>query len=96
VSSDPSLALPSLTSHDPTMKRSVVFSLLLAFVSSTPIAVTTPDVPAIAVPELELRQLSSTSNELESGSSAACPKSIFIWARASGEIGNMVGLATQS
>ncbi|OSS47516.1 hypothetical protein B5807_07458 [Epicoccum nigrum] len=71
------------------MKRSVVLSLLLALVSSTPIAVTTPDVPAIAVPELELRQLSSTSNELESGSSAACPKTIFIWARASGEIGNM-------
>jgi cutinase len=96
LNSDPSLALPSLTSHNPKMKRSVVLSLLLALVSSTPIAVTTPDVPAIAVPELELRQLSSTSNELESGSSAACPKTIFIWARASGEIGNMVRSAIRS
>ena len=60
--SDPSLALPSLTSHDPTMKRSVDFSLLLALVNSTLITVTTLDVPAIGVPELQLRQMPSTSN----------------------------------
>ncbi|EUC48672.1 carbohydrate esterase family 5 protein [Bipolaris oryzae ATCC 44560] len=40
---------------------------------------------------LEARQLggSSTSNDLEQGQAGACPKVIFIFARASGESGNM-------
>lgn len=39
---------------------------------------------------VETRQVSSTRNELESGSSSSCPSVIFIFARASGEGGNMV------
>ncbi|KAL2161876.1 hypothetical protein VTH06DRAFT_7660 [Thermothelomyces fergusii] len=39
--------------------------------------------------EIEARQLSSVRNELENGSSSNCPRVIFIFARASGEIGNM-------
>ncbi|EUC29245.1 carbohydrate esterase family 5 protein [Bipolaris zeicola 26-R-13] len=39
---------------------------------------------------LEARQLgSSTSNDLQQGQAGACPKAIFIFARASGESGNM-------
>ncbi|KAM6476804.1 cutinase-like protein [Trichoderma sp. SZMC 28011] len=41
------------------------------------------------VASLAQRQLSITRNELESGSSYACPRVIFIFARASTEIGNM-------
>jgi cutinase len=39
---------------------------------------------------VEARQLSSTSNDLENGSSANCPRVIFIFARGSTEPGNMV------
>ncbi|KAK0761957.1 hypothetical protein N5P37_004757 [Trichoderma harzianum] len=46
------------------------------------------------VASLAERQLSTTRNELESGSSFACPRVIFIFARASTEIGNMVGGAS--
>lgn len=43
--------------------------------------------------QLEARQLlSSTSNDLEQGSSSNCPRVIFIFARASTEPGNMVRL----
>ncbi|EMD88117.1 carbohydrate esterase family 5 protein [Bipolaris maydis C5] len=39
---------------------------------------------------LEARQLgSSTSNDLKQGQAGSCPKAIFIFARASGESGNM-------
>jgi cutinase len=55
--------------------------------------------PAAAPVELDndarlaARQLSSTSNDLENGSSSNCPRVIFIFARASGEPGNMVCLS---
>lgn len=46
---------------------------------------------------LEARQLgSSTSNDLQQGQAGACPKAIFIFARASGESGNMVSPDMQS
>ena len=51
----------------------------------------------VIVPEendLAVRQVSSTRNELESGSSSNCPKVILIFARASTEIGNMVRAST--
>jgi cutinase len=47
--------------------------------------------PAVKVEirDLEIRQ-SSIRTDLESGSSSSCPSVIFIFARASGEGGNMV------
>lgn len=46
---------------------------------------------------LEARQLgSSTSNDLQQGQAGSCPKAIFIFARASGEPGNMVSLIIYS
>jgi len=42
-----------------------------------------------AAPAVETRQLSSTRNDLETGSSSNCPRVIFIYARGSTEIGNM-------
>jgi cutinase len=63
----------------------VLISLLTALAAASPIAIGAP-----APDALDARQLSSTSNELETGSSEACPRTIFIFGRASGEIGNMV------
>lgn len=40
--------------------------------------------------QLDARQVITIRNELESGSSARCPRVIFIFARASVEGGNMV------
>ena len=40
--------------------------------------------------QIEARQLSSTRNDLENGNAANCPSVILIFARASGEPGNMV------
>jgi cutinase len=40
--------------------------------------------------EIEARQISSTRTDLENGSSSNCPKVIYIFARASTEVGNMV------
>lgn len=68
------------------MKNFAISALLIALSVASPIAVPAPE----AEVELEARQLSSTRNDLERGSSSACPKAIFIFARASGEIGNMV------
>jgi cutinase len=62
----------------------ILISLLTALAAASPISIASPEAEAI-----EARQLSSTSNELENGNSAACPKAIFIFARASGEVGNM-------
>ena len=71
------------------MKHFAILSLFVALAASSPIAV--PEREPVSPPgsELAVRQL-ATSDELESGSSSACPKTIFIWARASGEAGNMV------
>ena len=63
----------------------ILISLLTVLAAASPISIATPEAEAI-----EARQLSSTSNELETGNSAACPRAIFIFARASGEVGNMV------
>ena len=67
----------------------------LALSMITALAAASPIIPSAAVSEtaLENRQLSgglSTSNDLENGRAGACPKVIFIFARASTEPGNMV------
>ncbi|TLS27209.1 hypothetical protein PpBr36_04908 [Pyricularia pennisetigena] len=58
---------------------------LIALASASPVIVTTVEKPS----ELEARQLNSVRNDLTSGNAAACPSVIFIFARASGEVGNM-------
>ncbi|KAI8300000.1 Cutinase 1 [Colletotrichum sp. SAR11_240] len=63
------------------MKFFSVLSLAIALAAAAPVEVET----GVA---LETRQ-SSTRNELETGSSSACPKVIYIFARASTEPGNM-------
>lgn len=48
---------------------------------------------ALAAPSsLEARQFGSTRNDLEDGDASACPQAILIFARATGEAGNIVGL----
>ncbi|CBX90795.1 similar to gi/157830726/pdb/1CUA/A Chain A [Plenodomus lingam JN3] len=57
-----------------------------------PVAITEPEVVTVTVPEvaLDIRQIGgSTRNELETDSTSACPKVIFIMARGSTERGNM-------
>lgn len=65
------------------------FSMITALAAASPIS------PAAEFSEnaLKARQLGlgqSTRNELEDGNAGACPKAIFIFARASTETGNMV------
>ncbi|WYZ43266.1 hypothetical protein EsH8_VI_000965 [Colletotrichum jinshuiense] len=62
------------------MKFLSILSLAVTLVAAAPVEVAN---------DLEVRQSSSTRNELESGSSSACPKVIYIFARASTEPGNM-------
>lgn len=62
------------------------FLHILAFAAS--LAAALPAQLAAEGSELEKRQ-SATRNDLESGSSSNCPGVIFIFARASGESGNM-------
>jgi cutinase len=71
------------------MKVFTIISILTNLAIATPIAVPAP----VAVPEpitLDARQSGATRNELETGSSASCPRAIFIFARGSTEAGNMV------
>jgi hypothetical protein len=58
----------------------------------TALAAASPIAPSdVEGSQLETRQfLTSTRNELGTGRSGACPKAIFIFARASTETGNMV------
>ncbi|KAH8729073.1 cutinase-domain-containing protein [Phaeosphaeriaceae sp. PMI808] len=71
------------------MKSLAILSVFVAVSISSPIALPVPEADIVT---LEARQ-SSTRNELTSGSSSTCPKAIFIFARATGEAGNM-GLST--
>ncbi|KAF9870687.1 cutinase [Colletotrichum karsti] len=66
------------------MKFLSILSLAVTLAAAAPVEVV---VDTSLVP-LEARQ-SSSRNELESGSSSACPKVIYIFARASTEPGNM-------
>lgn len=65
------------------MKLLSVLTLAASLASAAPATV-----PAEV--EVEARQLSSTSSDLERGSSSDCPAVIFIFARATTEPGNMV------
>lgn len=78
-----------------TMKHFAILSLILAFATASPIAVAETESARASGSELAARQLASSS-ELENGSSSACPRTIFIWARASGEAGNMVSICNPS
>jgi cutinase len=66
------------------MKFFASISLLAGLAAAAPATV-----PVVAPVDLEDRQLSSTRNELESGSSSNCPDGILIFARGSTEVGNM-------
>lgn len=71
------------------MKFLAIISLCTALVAAAPIE--GPVVVADAgVADLEVRQTGLTRDELQDGSSSACPRVIFIFARASTELGNMV------
>lgn len=70
------------------MKFLATLALAVAYVSALPVdSIVQEDVKL-----LEARQL-ITRDELESGSSSACPRAILIFARASTETGNMVSMA---
>ncbi|RMZ73550.1 carbohydrate esterase family 5 [Pyrenophora seminiperda CCB06] len=66
-------------------------SLLTALAAASPITHLSNNDIDVSNNELELqaRQFSITSNDLQNGRAGACPKAIFIFARASGEQGNM-------
>ncbi|OHE95084.1 cutinase [Colletotrichum orchidophilum] len=66
------------------MKFFSILSLAVTLAAAAPV-----EVVDTSVADLQVRQTGTTSNELESGSSSACPKVIFIFARASTEPGNM-------
>lgn len=72
------------------MKFLAILSLCAALVAAAPIEGPIEVAVDASVADLEVRQTGLTRNELETGSSSACPKVIFIFARASTELGNMV------
>ncbi|ROT42906.1 cutinase [Sodiomyces alkalinus F11] len=72
------------------MKTLTLLSVAAALASALP-----TDISSGAVQTLEARQ-SNTRNDLENGSASNCPSVIFIFARASGESGNMGGSAGPS
>jgi cutinase len=81
------------------MKSFALLSLFASLALTSPIAVAVPVAAPADEPKLitlEARQSSATSNELETGSSAACPRTIFIFARGSTEAGNMVSTTRSS
>jgi len=70
------------------MKFTIATALLAATASALPAGQDTG---------LEARQLLGggiTRNDLKSGSSGSCPKVIFVFARGSTEIGNLVSFST--
>lgn len=68
------------------MKFLAIISLCAALVAAAPVEVAVE----AGIVDLEIRQAGLTRDELQSGSSSACPRVIFIFARASTELGNMV------
>jgi cutinase len=67
-------------------------ALLASMAIASPIAAPdSAEINALEARELEARQ-SSSKNELENGSSSACPKAILVFARGSTESGNLVRL----
>lgn len=72
------------------MKFIAIISFCAALVAAVPIEGPGEVVVDTSVADLEVRQTGLTRDELQSGSSSACPRVIFIFARASTELGNMV------
>jgi cutinase len=71
-------------------------SLLAGLAIASPIAAPeSAEINALEARELEARQ-STSRTELESGSSSACPKVIYVFARGSTESGNLVCLRPSS
>lgn len=70
-------------------------SVMTALVAASPISSSAQ----FSENEIQARQFgfgTSTRNELENGRAGACPKAIFIFARASTETGNMVCCVSQA
>lgn len=72
----------------------LAISLLASLAAASPIASPEPTEAQINdahIEALAARQLlSGSKNELEQGSSSSCPKAIFIFARGTTELGNLV------
>ncbi|KAL1881336.1 hypothetical protein Daus18300_001189 [Diaporthe australafricana] len=71
------------------MKFFSILSLCATLIAAVPVEI------AVEVGDagVEIRQAGLTRDELQSGSSSACPRVIFVFARASTELGNMGGSA---
>ncbi|KAG8169954.1 hypothetical protein KVR01_000699 [Diaporthe batatas] len=74
------------------MKFAALISVCVALVATAPIE--GPVDARAAAASLEVRQGGLTREELQSGSSSECPRVIFIFARASTELGNMASSFT--